>query len=492
MAALQKVLKTAALYLSAVSVILVPLYMKNSYFGLNEAKAGICLRFTAPVALAALLLDAGVYLYSVRLDGYHLHRVRISAFLLTAIAGWSLFSSYLSPDPGLSFRGTVGWSVGSALTAILVTSTFLISRNLSFQPNQMFPVIFVNAGIIFIAILQSAGIDPFGLLHQVDPAYRYTYLSTIGQKNAAAGYFCLLVPLFWGFFVSCTDQFSAIVYGGISILGSFGIILCESDSAYAGIGICMLFMIPYFFSELRRVRKTGILLCAYGVCLLIIGSAPIFADKAEGMRGLSLILLKLPCALSVTVLGGFICFAAGKLLREAAQTKETQEKYEKTLLKVLVILLEIILVTAILVYVFYTIAHFSDDWGTMRGRTWRIGMEEFLKFPLQRKLTGIGPEMLAMLYSQLRMEQRINIVTAHSDPLQILFAQGIVGAVLYLLFWGYLLSLFFRKKLWRENNAIFFFPLAAYFGQSLFCSVYPVTGVLFSVMAGLYLGKAET
>ena len=53
---------------------------------------------------------------------------------------------------------------------------------------------------------------------------------------------------------------------------------------------------------------------------------------------------------------------------------ETEEN-EKTLLKVLVILLEIILVTAILVYVFYTVAHFSDDWGTMRGRTWRIGME---------------------------------------------------------------------------------------------------------------------
>ena len=118
-------------------------------------------------------------------------------------------------------------------------------------------------------------------------------------------------------------------------------------------------------------------------------------------------------------------------------------------------------------------------------------MEAFWDFPFRRKLTGIGPEMLAMIYSALRTEQRINIVSAHSDPLQVLFAQGIVGAVLYLLFWGYLLYLFIFKKLWRDNRAIFFFPIAAYWGQSLFCSVYPVTGVLFSVMAGLYLGQVE-
>ena len=34
---------------------------------------------------------------------------------------------------------------------------------------------------------------------------------------------------------------------------------------------------------------------------------------------------------------------------------------------------------------------------------------------------------------------------------------------------------------------MFFFPLAVYFGQSLFCSVYPVTAVMFSVMTGLFL-----
>jgi hypothetical protein len=53
-------------------------------------------------------------------------------------------------------------------------------------------------------------------------------------------------------------------------------------------------------------------------------------------------------------------------------------------------------------------------------------------------------------------------------------------------------KLFFEKKLWRRRSAIFFFPLAAYWGQSLFCTVYPITAVVFSIMTGLYIKNAES
>lgn len=485
MTALRGVLQALTLYLSVVSAILVPLYMKNGYFGLNEAKAGFCFRFAAPAAIVALLLYLVGYLCSVYSEGYRVYRIRISAILLAAIAVWALFSTYLSPNPGLSLWGTVGWSVGSAMTVLLVTMTFLYSRNLSFRPNLLYPLIIINIVIFFIAVLQSTGKDPFGLLRQVDPVYRFTYLSTIGQKNAAAGYLCLLLPLFWGLFISCTERFSALIYGGVSFLGFFCIILCESDSVYAGIGISLLCIIPFVFSEGGRIPKTGILLCIYGVSLFLVGYSPFFVDKKTGMRGFSAMLINFPCAFVFTISGILIYILSRKLLQTASPAQE------KRCLRILVIVLESILITAILIYIFYTATHFSDHWGTMRGRTWRIGMEAFWDFPLRRKLTGIGPEMLAMIYSELRTEQRINIVSAHSDPLQVLFTQGIVGAVLYLLFWGYLLYLFIFKKLWRDNRAIFFFPIAAYWGQSLFCSIYPVTGVLFSVMAGLYFGQVE-
>ena len=48
-----------------------------------------------------------------------------------------------------------------------------------------------------------------------------------------------------------------------------------------------------------------------------------------------------------------------------------------------------------------------------------------------------------------------------------------------------------RSPTASSTGSVFFFPLAAYWGQSLFCTVYPVTAVAFSFMAGLYLRYTE-
>ena len=100
--------------------------------------------------------------------------------------------------------------------------------------------------------------------------------------------------------------------------------------------------------------------------------------------------------------------------------------------------------------------------------------------------------MIFAAYIRLKAETGRNVVTAHSDILQILLAQGIVGLGLYFAFWGRMAALFLGKKLWKTNTAVFFFPLAAYWGQSLFCTVYPITAVVFSIMTGLYIKNAES
>ena len=112
--------------------------------------------------------------------------------------------------------------------------------------------------------------------------------------------------------------------------------------------------------------------------------------------------------------------------------------------------------------------------------------------PLRNKLIGIGPELLIVLYKDIRDASGLTVVSAHCEPLQVLLTQGIVGLGLYFAYWGYMLKLFFGRKLWKTSTAPFFFPLAAYWGQSIFCSVYPVTAVLFSFVSGMYIRAAET
>ena len=145
----------------------------------------------------------------------------------------------------------------------------------------------------------------------------------------------------------------------------------------------------------------------------------------------------------------------------------------------------------ICIFAVNSVINFNDNWGNTRGGIWRTGWEYFAGLPLGKKITGLGPEMLFEAYSKMYAETGRNVVTAHCDILQVLLAQGIVGLGLYFAFWGHLLTLFFRKKIWKSNTAVFFFPLAAYWGQSIFCTVYPVTAVVFSFMAGMYLKNAE-
>lgn len=490
----KEIRKWIALYLGVVSCIVIPLYMKHGYIKLIYWKAHAYLVLAIPavvIAAVAAAVDAIVSIKSHRLGQETAEESRdpgrkqliretdVSVVILILIALWSLFSTSRSLAPDLSFTGLVGWSVGSLMTTILVLSTIIVSRHIDFQSYYLLPVMAVNVFINVFALIQSARIDLFGLLGSIAKKYFYTYLSTIGHMNSYSGYLCLVLPLFWGAFISCKDRMTEWIYGAFAALGFMGIIVADTDSAYAGIGVCTIFILLYIFGSEQYIQRSSVLLVLYGLSLLTFRYLPVFAKKRARFKGIARLMLGRPVA-EILCIGGILLYFFGwKMIRGK------RGKY-------VLILLESIILLVFVGFFVHTITHFSDKWGTNRGWIWRVGGEYFLKLPLHRKLTGVGPEMLMTVYTEIRAASGKNVVSAHCEPLQVLLTQGIVGLGLYITFWGYLLRLFIKKKLWRQNTAVFFFPLAAYWGQSLFCSIYPVTAVLFSFTTGLYLRFAET
>lgn len=221
------------------------------------------------------------------------------------------------------------------------------------------------------------------------------------------------------------------------------------------------------------------MLAMYSLCLLLTRYLPVFSGKTAKFKGISKAMVASPVAEIILVSAIVLYFFGWKLLGSKVG-------------KYILIAIELAAVVLICAYAVRTARNFNDKWGTNRGMTWRVGWEQFLKFPLRNKLVGIGPEMLVTVYAQMRAATGRNVVSAHCEPLQILLTQGIIGLCIYIAFWGYLLKLFVTKKFWKSEKAIFFFPLVAYWGQSIFCSVYPITAVLFSFAAGMYLKEAET
>lgn len=467
-----KILEWTAVYLGAVSCLLVPLFIRSSYFGLIELKARAYLYAAVP----AVVLMAVPVLHGLFANGKKCGKTII---LLAAIGVWTLISSLLSLNPVLSFLGSKGWSVGSFMTLILIAVTIIVSRYLRLNPYMLLAVMAANAFINILSVVQSAGINAFGLQNGLIRKQYFSYLSTIGNANSYSGYLCLVLPLFWGAFMSCREWSAKMLYGIFAALGSMGIIMANSDSSYAGIGVCLLFMLLFVFGSEQYLKRSAVLLFLHGFCLMFVRYCPLFEAKKAVFGGLSQALIKSPAAELFCLCGILLYLVCGKLFRSG------KERY-------LMIALEALTAAAIVLFAAHTVRNFNDVWGNGRGAIWRSGWEYFLELPLRQKITGIGPEMLFAAYARLKAETGRNVVTAHSDILQILLAQGLVGLGLYIAFWVRMVMLFFRKKLWKTNTAVFFFPLAAYWGQSLFCTVYPVTAVVFSIMTGLYIKNAES
>ena len=476
---LRKMKNRIAVYLGMVSLILVPLCIRGSYFGLIELKARAFLYAAVPaVILAAVLAAAGIFFDG----GRRKNSVRKSAILLLIISLWSLFSSFMSISPELSLTGSRGWKVGSIMTVVLILTTIIVSGNLQFHSYMLLPIMAVNIFINLLAVIQSAGVNAFGLQNGLIKEQYYVYLTTIGNSNSYSGYLCLLLPLFWGTFISCKERATELLYGLFAVLGFMGLIMAESDSSYAGIGICLLFILLFVFGSEQYaeqyLKRSAILLVLFGGCLLFVRYFPLFEAKRAEFAGLSWRMLCSPVPEILLLCGVFLYLLAGRLI---------QSKKERYLL----IALEALIIVTICGFAVSLVRNFNDGWGNGRGEIWRISWEYFCKLPLRNKITGVGPEMVFLAFIPHLAETGSNVVTAHSDIMQVLLTQGIVGLALYFAFWGYLTALFFRKKLWKSTSVVFFFPLAAYWGQSLFCTVYPITAAVFSFMTGLYLRYAE-
>lgn len=476
---LRKMKNRIAVYLGIVTLILVPLCIKGSYFGLIELKARAFLYAAVPaVLLAAVLAAAGIFFDGDRRK----NSVRKSAILLLIIGLWSLSSSFMSISPELSLTGSRGWKVGSIMTVVLILTTIIVSGNLQFHSYMLLPIMAVNIFINALAVIQSAGINVFGLQNGLIKEQYYVYMTTIGNSNSYSGYLCLLLPLFWGAFLSCKERATELLYGLFAAVGFMGLIMAESDSSYAGIGICLLFMLLFVFGSddhaEQYLKRSSVLLVLYGGCLLFVRYFPMFEAKRAEFAGLSWKMLCSPVPEILISCGILLYLLAGRLI---------QSKKERCLL----IALEALIIVTICGFAVNLVMNFNDGWGNGRGEIWRISWEYFCKLPLRYKITGIGPEMVFQAFIAHLAETGSNVVTAHSDIMQVLLTQGIVGLALYFAFWGYLTALFFRKKLWKSTSVVFFFPLAAYWGQSLFCTVYPITAAVFSFMTGLYLRYAE-
>ena len=274
-----------------------------------------------------------------------------------ALSVSALFSQYIAE----AFWGNAGWNVGTLTMLLLILMYFIVSRYYKSQINAWLFALAANVIIFLLTIIHSMGIDVLGLHANINPKQFYLYVSTVGNVNWLSGYLCMILPLLFVFFLLSTERTSMILYGAALILGILNILLCASESVFAGIWLCTFFALPFVCKESRHIQRLGALILAFGVCSLWIGVFPLFAAKRNSVNGLFSVILNWKTALIICLLGCLCCFFLPSLWK-----KMPAQMYRR-----IVILLEIAMFLSLLALLYSFFNSYNDSWGNYRGRIWK-------------------------------------------------------------------------------------------------------------------------
>lgn len=451
-----------------------PFYLEDGYFNLLQAKAHIC-----DAALGAFLAGMALH-WGWTVARAHappaLPRLEPLDWAMLLFGALALASCLCSDRPAAALWGLEGWGVGGFAMAGLALACCLLSRSLPYRQNLWLPVLAVNLVIFFLTILHAAGIDALGLHREVVPDQWFYYLSTIGNRNWYAGYLCLLVPMVAVFYLTATQTASQWVCLLFLAPACLNLVLCASDSVYLGLGFCLFFALPFLTANGMRMGRSCLLMSVYGASLLTVRFLPPFGELALQINGLSGRLLHPAIGCTLTAAGALgVIFLPGLWDRRSPAERRR-----------LLLLLEVLLALVALGFLAHAVTHFGDKWGTNRGRTWRYSLELYRSFPMTQKLLGVGPEQLGRYYRELSVRFTRPILSAHSEPIQLLLSNGALGLLSWGTIWGMLFYCSIRERVWEQDAIAFFLPLTAYFAQGLVNGPQPLNTALLCLMSACF------
>lgn len=489
-------LSTCCTVFTIAMVLVFPLMIHNAYYDLTKTKLVTYAVCSALLILAALVCLIGSWVTKKERPARGFFRsLSVSDWAMTGFWICCGMSCIVSNDPKGSFWGSQARMFGFALVTMFFVVYFLLSRFYKQSQATVFALLIGCSAVGLIGIFNHFGADPFSLLAQVPLEKRGMFISTLGNVNFFASFFCIMLPISAASFLYCTTAFSKVLYGTASAVSAGAVVCSNSDGA--AIAVVLFFCALLFFSLRSRTRLrsfclvTAIILFTLrviGILQRFIPSAielsPLSSWLAVSMGGFYLFVLALAGV-------GAAWFAARNTAGDALHRRWR--------------LLWGIVCAAAFAAVIVSVLYFSfvdrqtplgtlgaylridDAWGTNRGYVWRCSLEAFRELPLPQILFGHG---LDSVLSLLRgsYEQTVALYTfpfdsVHNEYLQYLVTIGVFGALCYAV---YLISLLIRAV--RSKNSWACVLAAGVFGyavQAFFNLAQPATTPLFFCVAAL-------
>lgn len=416
-----------------------PLFMKNGYLDIMEAKTNFFLAVTVLYIVGMLMIFAvkkiqeGTNIFSLRGEfGF------IDCFCILLIIDGCL-GFILNRFHSEILWAKEGKLFGFIFLFLCLAAYFFVAR--TFQMNQgiLWGALLGSIFTSIFVICSRFGIDVFHLYDMIVKNERAAFLGTLGQINVVASFFCIFIPFWIGCYLFSKDRTSKLLFGIALFLSIMAGISSNSDSVFLGIVAAYLCYLWFAFMSTKRLSaylQCGSILCLSFVVLKIFTymTKTGYAVKWDKLQNL--------------ILNQYLLWIILAILLGAGSVFLKREFAEGLLIKIRTIIF-IIIASGIIVAIIMGIANqhsevgnmlqkyivFNDFWGTNRGYVWKRTVQLYGKLPIEKKLIGCGmgmfPQFFKIFHADALKQFGYYFVDAHNEFLQFLVTTGIIGCISY-------------------------------------------------------------
>lgn len=426
------------LYMTVILLAL-PLYMKDGYWQLGDAKY-VLFRNVSLLCLLIWVLMVGLGLLPGSRKSSNLRKGLCQNWSWTdsfvlAYGAVNAFSYYFSDYRSTAWHGYVQWYMGLLSQLLFVWIYFFVSRQ---YDGSRFCLLAGQAALFVVAllgILNRLEMDPLGVLQGWVPKdWEYTHLlSTVGNINWLCGYISVLLPFSLIGFLYSRNRLQSVCLYIVSLLTI--ILLCVqcSGSGLLILGAAAVGMFLLGLSRLADFRR---------ILLLGIGSAavlPVLTVIFERQEWRTFPWEDLWCRLLVSW-SGWPAVVLVLLLLYLLSFKLTFSKLR--LFSVSAVGLVCLIALVVIVFPMLREAVIDYSWGNGRGALWTLALKAFWQGDVQQKLLGVGPDCYGeYVYASFPVQNYLMqegpfenaiFTNAHNEWLNQLVNTGILGMVSYI------------------------------------------------------------
>ena len=467
-----------------------PLVFSNYYFNITETKQYFFLIASALYLLS--LLFARIALppdFGVARQKRRLHP---SAIALLAFFAVSLVGSLMSRYPGEAFFGENNRYQGLLSLFCYACLVLALSRqkiDLKW-PERAF---LLGASLVsLLGLFNHFGADPFGFYENLRAADRGRFLSTIGNANFFGSYMVLSFAVAAGFFLRANARLTRIFATLVLALVSFGALVSGSDSTVLGLLAIAAFAPLLLFSSAASLRRLPLCWGVVFLCAFLFGLLSAVLSSATYLSVFTAALCRPAVSLPLAAAAFALWFALSRVKPE--RLSRARRPYALALLIALLVgaLALVLLNTLLRALPLGSLArylHFSESWGTDRGKIWTFALRVYAELPAAQQLFGASSGALFHADAVSPLFSDAGLDTAHNEYLQYLVTNGALGLMSYLAALAFAMRAGFRRS---KIEPIYRGPLlavAAYALQATVNIAQPMTTPLFFVLIGILVSR---